>query len=276
MAILLMQFVSPNMKKIFLQISLLVILFFSVLGVLNQVDWLQLFSVEKITKSTEKKLGDLFWDLYHSSKDEIKNDSVHRIMDSLLTHICSSNQIDKKSIKLHIVKSAEVNAFALPNQHLVINTALIDSCKNESELCGVIGHEMAHMQHDHVMKKLIKEIGLSVLISITTGNAGAEKINEVIKLLTSSAYDRKLEKQADITAVDYLEKSTINPANFANFLMRLGQKETTSSQYLSWINTHPDSKERAKYILAHCNKMAVKAKPVLADSSFSQLKKLLQ
>jgi beta-barrel assembly-enhancing protease len=271
-----MQSVSPNMKKIFLQISLLIILFFSVLGALNQVDWMRLFRVEKITKSTEKKLGDMFWNLYHSSKDEINNDSAHRIIDSLLTRICTSNKIERSTIKLHIVQSTEINAFALPDQHLVINTALIESCQNEMELCGVVAHEMAHMQLDHVMKKLIKEIGLSVLISITTGNAGAEKINEVIKLLTSSAYDRKLEKQADITAVDYLENSTINPAEFANFLARLGQKETTSSQYLSWINTHPDSKERAKYILAHCNKMAVKAKPVLAADSFSQLKKLLQ
>ncbi len=264
------------MKKICLQISLLIILFFSVLGVFNQVDWMQLFRVEKITKSTEKKLGDLFWKIYHPSQNEIKNDSVHRIMDSLLTRICVSNKIERNTIKLHIVKSAEVNAFALPNQHLVINSALIESCQNEYELCGVIAHEMAHMQLDHVMKKLIKEIGLSVLISITTGNAGTEKINEVIKLLTSSAYDRKLEKQADIAAVDYLEKSTIYPTNFANFLVRLGQKETTGSQYLTWINTHPDSKERAKYIVEHCNKMAVQAKPVLADGSFSQLKQLLQ
>lgn len=276
MEILLMQFVSPNMKKIFLQISLLVILFFSVLGALNQVDWMRLLRVEKITKSTEKKLGDLFWNLYHSSKDEIINDSAHRIIDSLLTRICTSNKIERNTIKLHIVQSTEINAFALPDQHLVINTALIESCQNEMELCGVVAHEMAHMQLDHVMKKLIKEIGLSVLISITTGNAGTEKINEVIKLLTSSAYDRKLEKQADIAAVDYLEKATINPTEFANFLARLGQKENNGSQYLSWINTHPDSKERAKYIVEHCNKKAVKAKPVLADSSFSQLKQLLQ
>ena len=180
MEILLMQFVSPNMKKIFLQISLLVILFFSVLGALNQVDWMRLFRVEKITKSTEKKLGDLFWNLYHSSKDEINNDSAHRIIDSLLTRICTSNKIERNTIKLHIVQSTEINAFALPDQHLVINTALIESCQNEMELCGVVAHEMAHMQLDHVMKKLIKEIGLSVLISITTGNAGTEKINEVI------------------------------------------------------------------------------------------------
>jgi predicted Zn-dependent protease len=98
---------------------------------------------------------------------------------------------------------------------------------------------------------LVKEIGLTVLISMTTGSTGSETIKGAIKLLTSSAFDRKLEKEADIKAVDYLVNAGINPIGFSNFLSRLDEQGNTSAKYLSWVSTHPESKTRAKYIIKY-------------------------
>ena len=263
------------MKTLF-QAAIIVALFFAMWFSLSKIDWVKIFKVEQIANTTERKIGDLFWDLYDKAGKEIKFEKVSVPIDSILSKICEANGIDNSKIKLHVIKDAEVNAFALPNNHLVINSGLILACENESELAGVIGHEIAHMELDHVMKKLSKEVGLSVLISMTSGNVGSDKIKEAVKLLSSSAYDRTLEKAADIKAVDYLVKSNIDPEPFANFLYRLSAKDSETAAYFSWISTHPDSKERAEYLIQYGSKKVKKTEPVLSIFTWDRLKEYLE
>lgn len=126
------------------------------------------------------------------------------------------------------------------------------------------------------MKKLIKEIGLSVLISMTTGKGGSEIIKETAKMLSSSAFDRNLEKEADIKAVDYLVKAKINPEPFANFLYKLSDKENETTKYLTWISSHPDSKERAEYIIEYSKDKKTKYEAVMTMETWDKLKEKLR
>ena len=59
------------MKKIVFQIVVIVSLFFSLWFVLSKIDWMGIFKVEQATQTTEKKLGDLLWDLYNKAEKEI-------------------------------------------------------------------------------------------------------------------------------------------------------------------------------------------------------------
>ena len=163
----------------------------------------------------------------------------------------------------------------MPNGHLVIYSGLIKNSDNQEELSGVVGHEIAHINLNHVMKKLVKEIGLSVLISMTTGNSGYEVIKETAKMLSSSAFDRSLEKEADIKAVDYLVQAKINPEPFAEFLFKLSDEENTATKYLTWISTHPDSRERAEYIIEYSKDKKTKFSSVIELETWDKLKEKL-
>jgi len=263
------------MKNIITQGLILVALFFSTWLVINQVDWMKLFSVETVTAKTEEKLGELFWDIFEKSETENKNPFVISSIDSIVDKICSANGIDKKSIKIHIFENDEINAFALPAGHLLIYSGLILESDNPEELSGVIGHEIAHIQLNHVMKKLVKEVGLSVLISMASGNGGGEILKETAKLLSSTAFDRSLEKEADIKAVDYLIKAKINPEPFADFLYKLAADEHKSMKYLTWINTHPDTRERAEYIVEYSGNKLTEPEPALSEETWEKLKEAL-
>lgn len=263
------------MKNIITQGLILVALFFSTWLVIMQVDWMQLFKVEKVTAKTEEKLGELFWDIFEKSEKENKDPFVVNTIDSIVDKICSANGIDKSSIKVHVFDNSETNAFALPAGHLLIYSGLILESHNPEELSGVICHEIAHIQLNHVMKKLVKEVGLSVLISMASGNGGAEILKETAKLLSSTAFDRSLEKEADIKAVDYLVKAKINPGPFADFLYKLSEDEHESMKYLSWINTHPDTKERAGYVVEYSRNKLSKSEPVVSEETWEKLKEAL-
>jgi len=185
--------------------------------------------------------------------------------------LISGNSIES-DIKLHIVKKDEVNAFALPNGHLVVYTCLIGNCKNPEELCGVLGDEIAHIDKSHVMKKLIKEVGLSALASIA-GGKGGEIFKETAKLLTSSAYDRSLETEADLNSVQYLIEAQIDPKPFAVFLKRMARAEKGMHDQMFWISTHPDSEKRADEILEEIFNKQIVHKNVLQDSVWAKLKR---
>lgn len=260
------------MKRTIIQGTITVVLFFGTWFGLTQIDWVKVFKVQQITDKTEQKLGELFWEVFKKTEKEITNKLTVNSIDSIVTHICKSNNIDREKIKVHILNKDEINAFALPNGHLIVFSGLVLNSENQEELAGVICHEIAHIELNHVMKKLVKEIGLSVLISMTTGNGGSEVIKETAKMLSSSAFDRSLEKEADIKAVDYLVNAKINPEPFANFLYKLSDKEHESTKYLTWISTHPDSKERAEYIIEYSKGKLTDYNPILSNETWDKLK----
>ena len=264
------------MKKAALQFLVIAALFFACWGVLSQINWIMLFGIEQTTLNTEEKLGEMIWDIMKRSETVIVKDSLTAPLDSIIDRICTSNSIDRDKIKLHLVKKEDINAFALPGNHLVVYSGLIAACNNEAELAGVLGHEIGHMENNHVMRKLIKETGFAVLVSLTSGNGNSENAKQILKLLSSSAYDRSLETEADLSAADYLIKSHINPTAMADLFYRMSAKESDIQNKLGWIHTHPDSRERAKKIVEYVKGKKVRNEPVLAKGTWATLKSVAE
>ena len=258
------------MRKPLVEGIITVVLFFVILFALRQADWMSVLKVEQVSKTAEAKLGNLLWDFFRKADTENEDPSVNDAVDSLVTAICRANAIDRSSIKIHILDKDEVNAFALPDGHLVIYSGLIRASASQEELSGVIAHEPAHIQMDHVVKKLVKEVGISLLIS-TIDYPGSEKIEETAKLLTSTAFDRNFEREADLKAVDYLIRTRLNPKPFADFLNMMAAKHDESNS-LGWLSTHPASKERADYILKSSQNKTVNYKPVLPEEDWGKVK----
>ncbi len=264
------------MKKVFFQATITVILFFSSLFILRQIDWMSILKIEEVTQSSEEKLGELFWDIFKQSEQEIHTDFVVGCADSLLSKICTENNIERSSIQLHLLHKTEVNALALPNRQLVLNSGLILACESQAELSAVICHELAHIELDHVMKKLMKEVSLSVLISMTSGNVGPEIIKESAKLLSSTAFDRRLEKEADLKAIDYLVNANIDHTQFANFLFKLSIDNSKLMKYFSWVSTHPDSKERVDFLIHKSKEYPIKNEPILQQETWELFREKLK
>ena len=260
------------MKKIIFQFFVLVALFFGLWFLLSNINWMSAFKIEKLTDDTEIKIGKAVWDLYKKTEKENKDEKALKALDSIVDRICSKNNINRETIKIHIIIKDDIKAFAMPGGHLVVYSGLITACDNPDELAGVLAHEISHIKLDHVMKKLIKEIGLSVLISMTSGNGSAETIQKISKLLSSSAFDRKLEKEADISAVEYMINANINSEPLAEFLYKLAENKKDETAYESWLSTHPDSKKRAEYILEYSKNKLKNPQPSLSESSWKSLK----
>lgn len=261
-------------QKTVAQALIIVASFFLIWFGFSQIDFMKLFKVRERTENIEHKLGDLIWNQLEDSEKIIYNDTITKSLDKLLKPLCDANGIDQDSLKVHIIKKDEINAFALPNNHLVVYTGLIEDCKKQEALQGVLGHEIAHIEKNHVMKKLSKEIGYSVLLTAAGGSKGGQMAREILKTLSSSAYDRSLEKEADITSVKYMMEADINPKPMADFMYQMAQ-DSSINKNLYWIADHPESEERAKYILEYIKGKNLKNKQTLSEKDWNTFKELV-
>ena len=241
---------------------------------LRTIDWVGMFDIDKHTRETEEKLGDLFWEHLGDEGDQITDSLTVAAMDTMVSRICSANSIPREHIKVHVFRADVVNAFAMPGGHLVVNSALIADCKNPEQLCGVLAHEIAHIELRHVMKKLVREVGMSLLVNMTTGGGDGGQIGEMVGALSSKAFDRDMEREADLKGLEYLVNAHIDPHPFADFLYLTGDGE--SEEAFEWLSTHPSSKERMEYVLEEIGKRQFEVKPVIAAATWEELKTNMQ
>lgn len=261
------------MKKICFQSLVMLAAFATTLFLFSRVNWLSVFHLD--SRLIEEKVGNLYWSMYENEANFVTHSSVTQPLDSLLSVLCSANQLERSSVRLYVVRSREVNAYACPGGRIVVCSALLKDCRSEAELCGVMAHELAHVQEGHVMKKLIKELGITVLAQLVTGSEGAGLLREIGQLLSSTAYSRQMEQEADDIAVTYLQEARISPLPMADFFIRLSH-ENKVPELMEWISTHPDSEKRATHIRKKAQQKSITYRNVLDEAAWEQLKLVIQ
>ena len=97
-----------------------------------------------------------------------------------------------------------------------------------------------------------------------------------MQVLTSSAFDRQLERDADQQAVRYMANSKLQPEGLANFLYKMSATENRMPDQLFWLSTHPGGEERAMDILKEAEKMSIEEEKILTTEEWDQLQEQLE
>ncbi|MCL5029674.1 MAG: M48 family metallopeptidase [Bacteroidetes bacterium] len=263
------------MHKTFLHLVFFILVFVGTWQLLGKINYVGFFQIEKLTKETEKKLGDIILDSVRKDNREFNSDSVDAYVENIKQKLCKANNFPDSSITIYIFENDNVNAFALPNGQLVIYTGLIDYCETPEELCGVIAHEMAHIEHHDIMKKLTREVGISMLLTLAGGASSGGIGKEVVKIISSTAFDREQESEADKSAVKYMSKAGVDPENLANFLFRLSREKNDIPKQFEWLSNHPNSKNRASEILILRKNENHHFEKVLSEKGWLAIKKIV-
>lgn len=157
-----------------------------------------------------------------------------------------------------IVRSNEINAFAGPGGYIGVNSQLILSTSNESELAAVMAHEMAHVRLHHLYRMLEhqKQMRIPMLASMLASMA-LGVINPslgsgaLMASLTGFAQDninyvRSNEKEADRIGIDMLIKSGLDPRGMANFFKKMQENSRYyyTANVPAILRTHPLDEDR--------------------------------
>ncbi len=213
---------------------------------LSRLNFKKATRIDHRIEQLEEKLGDIFLKIFKQQHQEIKDPEIHEYLESVLEDLFSKNQIDRTSIDIYVLRSSMVNAFALPGRNILLLSGLVEFTETPEELIGVIAHEIAHVESDHVMRKLSREVGIAVLFTAVTGNYNMELLREVAKLIASNTYSRTLENEADLLAIEYMINAGYNPRGLVDLFNRFADKFDILPSELQWISTHPASVDRAE------------------------------
>jgi len=261
------------MRNILFQFSVLAVIFVGLWQGLSQINFVDPDELEQFSKRSERKLSEMILEVIQKTDKDLYDDSVISVVDSIGRRICDANEIIYDSIHVHLIINSDINAFALPDRHMVIYTGLIGQTNNPEELAGVMAHEIGHMEKNHVMKKLGKEVGLSMLIALMDGGNHFEIVRQMTQMLSSSAFSRAHEREADEFAMKAMARAEMDPENLANFLFRFSQKSKVPEE-LVWISTHPNGKDRASEIMTEKKKLTYTPKPIL-HTPWERVKKMV-
>jgi Zn-dependent protease with chaperone function len=163
-----------------------------------------------------------------------------------------------ESLRLHIVNSPDWNARGLPNGSIAVASGLL-SDMDDDEVAIVLGHELAHVTHEHAQKTLadaerrklvtslisdlIPEGGFVTQVALTVGGAVALKAWQ-------SGYSRSLETEADRVGLSYAAVGGFDirkaPRVWERFQQKYGSENTVKNFI---VGSHPRNVERVKNAL---------------------------
>lgn len=185
--------------------------------------------------------------------DRKKHAAAYSHLDRMMSAILNSGQVkykDEFAWEAYIIHDDNVlNAFCTPGGYIYVYTGLIKYLENESDLAGVLGHEIAHADRRHSTAQLTKLYGVEILTSLALGENGSTTIAQVAKSLVSLKFSRSHETDADANSVKYLCPTPYKADGAASFFQKLldNQQSGGTPEFLS---THPSPSDRVAKIKA--------------------------
>ena len=163
-----------------------------------------------------------------------------------------ANASDRTDLFFHfrVVNSPEVNAFALPGGYVYVTRGLLAYVNSESELAGVLGHEIGHVTARHAVRQYTKAASYNLATGIASifvpGVNNFGQIADIAFVAITSGYSRDYEREADRLGVKYALKAGYDPKAVSNFLHTLDLLDKVKGQktYHSLFATHPKTEER--------------------------------
>jgi predicted Zn-dependent protease len=158
----------------------------------------------------------------------------------------------------------EINAFALPGGPIWIHRGTINAARNESQLAGVIAHEVAHIASRHaaeqISKGMMANVGLGILGAVLGSGTGAQIAQMgagVAANATMMKFSRDHERQADMKALRYMKNAGYDPRGMVEFLQVLrAQQGRDPGSVQTFFASHPAPGERVRRLEQEANRLA--------------------
>ena len=158
-----------------------------------------------------------------------------------------AQQSERPNLPWHfgVNDSDHINAFATPGGYIIITKGMIKQLRNEAELAGVLGHEVAHVNQKHHLKALRKSAFASLLgegVAAATDNKHADLVKKLAgptKELYARGLDKSDEFEADRMGVVLATRAGYDPYGLPAVLTTLASADPKDNYLTLLYKTHP-------------------------------------
>ncbi|HEY9445974.1 MAG TPA: M48 family metalloprotease, partial [Burkholderiales bacterium] len=186
-------------------------------------------------------------------EDVEATDYINALGDRLVAKSSDTRQ----KFDFFLIRDNQINAFALPGGYVGVNTGLLLAAQSESEVAGVVAHEIAHVTQHHIARMLAQQeksqimslaaLAVALLASRTSSDAAsaAAAVGQAGAIQSQLNFTRDNEREADRVGLQVLEAAGFDPRAMPIFFERL-QRATRVYEggAPSYLRTHPLTYER--------------------------------
>ncbi len=207
-------------------------------------------------------------------EDPVVCDYIDRVGQNLVKHSDA-----KVPFHIKVVDTDEVNAFAFPGGFFYVNKGLILAADNESELAGVMAHEISHVAARHATQRMTKGYVLQIAsipalfvggywTQVAIQNAMGLGINLELLGIT-----RESEKEADQLGIQYMWNTGYDPNGFVSFFEKLqAQEKSKPGKLAGFFRTHPFTEDRIAASMDEERYLPEKDNYIVNTSEFNRVK----
>jgi beta-barrel assembly-enhancing protease len=197
---------------------------------------------------------------FQNAHQIVEDPEITQYIDNLGHRLSSDAQEGNHRFQFVVIKDTTVNAFAVPGGFIFVHSGLILATRNESELAGVLAHEISHVTQRHLVRSLMEQrrsslastaaMLLAVLLGAAAHGGGDAAIAgiagaQTLALAQQMSFSRDMESEADRIGMGVLARAGFDPNGMPNFFETMGRlgggKE---NQIPAIVLSHPITSER--------------------------------
>ena len=210
-----------------------------------------------ITPDQERQLGEAFMRRLRQQVPFVDDPELNAYLSGLGNRLVANSDDPSQRFTFFIVENDAINAFAAPGGFIGMHSALILAARNESELAGVLAHEIAHVTQKHLVRaydsasRMSLPTAAAILAAILIGTQSSEAGQAAIMTVQAGSiqqqinFTRSNEKEADRIGMQTLVRSEYDPMGMPGFFERLYQNNRYYGDGVpSFLRTHPVTTDR--------------------------------
>ena len=232
-----------------------------------------------LSESQERTIGNRIMREVRVDPAYVDDPDVADYVSALGERLLGVAESGRRDLSFFAVQDESVNAFALVGGYVGIHTGLILLTQNESELAGVVAHEIAHITQRHQARSLHGQsrtqwTSLAALALALLASRGGSQSGQVTEAAVAAAgalqmqnmidYTREHEREADRVGLTMLERAGFDTRGMASFferMLRANRLAEFKGSTPSYLRTHPLTTERIADIQDRVDRMPSKMVP---------------
>ncbi len=206
---------------------------------------------------------------YGLYQDDAMQERVNRIGQRLAA-VSGRTEI---AYSFKVLNHNEVNALACPGGFIYVFKGLIDYMPSDTELAGVLGHEVGHVAKKHTVNSIEKQLWTTLALIVATGGRGGMSLIGAAQQALFAGYSRTDERGADKEGFYNTVNAGFNPYAMlitANKLEDLAEQGGGASYGL--FSSHPEPEERVKRIQKYLKEYDIAPMVVLNENGVATIK----
>jgi predicted Zn-dependent protease len=173
-----------------------------------------------------------------------RNSGINAYINDIGQRLAATSDRPNLPYTFQVVDDDSINAFATAGGFVYIQTGLIKAAANESELAGVMAHEIGHITGRHAINQMRQD-------ALTSGITGAlevrqdDLVNLGVQLALQLPNSREAEYDADRRGFQNLGRAGYDTNGFITFMQKLEGGATAE-----FLSTHPNPGNRVSNLQA--------------------------